>query len=168
MEFPQRKRQRLRDFDYSSQHYYFVTICCSGMRHLFANGLQLNKRGMVAQRHIEALPSRHEGIYIDKYVVMPNHIHMIVAIGCDGAERSRPFPTLSTIIGQYKSGVSRELHGEEPNLKIWQKSFNDHIIRNKNDYEMIWQYIDTNPAEWELDCFHPQNQGKEQTHDSLF
>ena len=93
---------------------------------------------------------------MDKYVIMPNHIHMIVVIGCDGAERSRPFPTLSTVIGQYKSGVSRNIHSICPDFKIWQKSFHDHIIRNENDYQMIWQYIDTNPATWENDCFYTE------------
>ncbi len=80
---------------------------------------------------------------------MPNHIHAIISINkCDDKERSRPFPTLSTVIGLYKSGVSRKI-----GFPIWQKSFHDHIIRDEKEYQEIWQYIDTNPQKWEEDCY---------------
>ena len=71
---------------------------------------------------------------------MPAPIHAIIIIGCNGeTERSRPFPTL------YKSGVSKRIHELEPDIKIWQKSFNDRIIRNEKSYQEVWQYIDENP-----------------------
>lgn len=106
--------------------------------------------GEIALKHLQNIGNHFDGIKIDKYVVMPNHIHIIVAIGCnDASERSRPFPTLSTVIGLYKSGVSREVGS-----KIWQKSFHDHIIRNKNDYLKIWEYIENNPLKWDLDCYY--------------
>ena len=60
-----------------------------------------------------------------------------------------PAPTLSSVIGQYKAGVSRQL-----GFPIWQKSFYDHVIRNETDYQMIWQYIENNPLKWELDRFY--------------
>lgn len=81
---------------------------------------------------------------------MPNHIHAIIIIGCNGTEteRSRPFPTLSTIIGLYKSGVSKKIHKASPNLKIWQKSFYDKIIRNQKGYEEVCRYIIENPLKY--------------------
>ena len=64
----------------------------------------------------------------------------------NGAERSRPLPTLSTVVGLYKSGASR-LAGRP----LWQKSFYDHIIRNEESYLEIWRYIDENPLKWRED-----------------
>ncbi|MGM9648795.1 MAG: transposase [Butyricicoccaceae bacterium] len=147
-------------FDYSSQQYYFVTICTQKRRRLLSdivgNGLDRSvvsvntNCGNIAERQLVQIPAHFEGIRIDKYVIMPNHIHMILVIGCDGkTERSRPFPTLSTVIGLYKSGVSREA-----GFPVWQKSFHDHIIRNAQDYREIWRYIDENPLKWQEDCFY--------------
>ena len=80
---------------------------------------------------------------------MPNHVHAIVAIEGEN-QRHR----LDTIIGLYKSGVTREIRKEIPNIQIWQRSFHDHVIRNQQQYEKIWTYIDNNPLKWELDCFY--------------
>ena len=70
-------------------------------------------------------------------------------------------PTVSRIIQKFKRYSTIEYiklikQGILPPLKkrLWQRSFHDHIIRNKNDYEMIWKYIDVNPAKWENDCFY--------------
>ena len=98
-------------------------------------------------------------IIIDEYVIMPNHVHAIIIIGCDGktcseTERSRPFPTLSTIVGLYKSGVSKRIHIINKEIEVWQKHYYDHIIRNRNDYSEIWKYIDNNPIKWEEDSLY--------------
>jgi hypothetical protein len=75
-----------------------------------------------------------------------------LAIGCNElSERSRPFPILPTIIGQYKSGVSRAA-----GFPVWQKSYHDHIIRNHFDYEEIWLYIQQNPQKWLNDLFYTE------------
>ena len=132
--------------------YYIPTTHQYG---LSKNAGKLNDYGFTAKIHINQICSHFSEIQIDKYVIMPNHIHCIVKIGCSAAEeRSRPFPTLSHIIGLYKSGVTREIHKRNPQLKIWQKSFHDHIIRNEKDYQKIWEYIDTNPLKWKEDCFY--------------
>lgn len=134
------------------------TICAMDKQNLFCNikniddivQMEYSYIGEITLKHLRNIENHFEGVQIDKYVIMPNHIHIIVVIGCNGIpERSRPFPTLSTIIGLFKSGVSREV-----GYKIWQKSFHDHIIRNKNDYLKIWEYIDNNPLKWDLDCYH--------------
>ena len=93
---------------------------------------------------------KYENVRISKYVIMPNHIHAIIVIEACSAERSKPFPTLSTIVGLYKSGVARHIHKNEPNIKVWQKSFYDHGIRNQQDYDEIWQYIENNPLKYAL------------------
>ena len=64
--------------------------------------------GEIAKNELTKISSHFDDVSIDKYVIMPNHVHCIVIIGCSETERSRPFPTtLSTVIGLYKSGVSR-------------------------------------------------------------
>ncbi len=87
-------------------------------------------------------PEHFPGVQIDKYVVMPNHIHAIVVIG-SGATAS-----LSTVLGSYKSAVTKQSHRCFPEIRIWHKSFYDHIIRNDQSYREIWQYIDDNPRKW--------------------
>lgn len=146
MSLPVRKSPRLRSFDYTSENYYFVTICTRDKRCLFGNGAELTLLGTLAETELLRIPEHFPGVRIDKHVIMPNHIHAIVVLGCDGAERSRPLPTLSTIVGLYKSGVSR-LAGKP----VWQKSFYDHIIRNEESYLEIWRYIDENPLKWRED-----------------
>ena len=95
-------------------------------------------------------------VRIDKYCIMPDHIHMIVMIGdCTGKTSGRPqvAPTLSSIIQQFKGSITKQIGSP-----IWQKSFYDHIIRDEEDYENIWQYIDGNPSEWPVEdyCFEDQ------------
>ena len=84
---------------------------------------------------------------MDKYVVMPNHIHGIITIDTECG------PSLTKIIGQYKMAVTKKIHDKDPNQKVWQRSFYDHIIRNKEDYERIWLYIHGNPQKWDTDCY---------------
>ncbi len=152
MELPTRKLPRLQQYDYSKQNYYYVTICTHEKSHLFGSFNNLNQFGKIAQAELLNIPTHFDGIKIDKYVVMPNHIHAIIIIGCNGeAERSRPFPTLSTVIGLYKSGVSKLIHEIEPQIPVWQKSFYDKIIRNEQGYQEVWQYINENSLKWQED-----------------
>jgi REP element-mobilizing transposase RayT len=80
---------------------------------------------------------------------MPNHVHLILKIEHDINGRIISAPTISTVVGQMKRKISK-LAG----FDIWQKSFYDHIIRNENDYQQIWQYIDNNPLKWKLDKYY--------------
>lgn len=87
-------------------------------------------------------------VAIDKYVIMPNHVHMIIFLhGDDG--RPKVAPTVSRIMQQFKGSVTKQI-----GFSLWQKLFHDHIIRNEQEYQRIWQYIDTNPLKWEEDCFY--------------
>lgn len=153
MERPDRKRLRLEDFDYAGNGYYFITICTRDRRNLFiqpvGNGHARSGAGRIAEENLLAIPSHFPHVMIDKYVIMPNHVHAILVIEGACAERACPFPTLSTVVGSYKSSVSKAV-----GFPVWQKSFYDHVIRNESDYQMIWQYIENNPVKWELDRFY--------------
>ena len=162
MDVPRRKPLRLKNYDYSSNGYYFVTICSHNRRQIFSKivgqGLapavtELTAYGKVAQKQLLDLENRFQGVNLDKFVIMPNHIHMIVIINKNEAGAS-PCPTLSDIICAFKSLTVRECHTLSPDAKIFQTSFHDHIIRGEKDYEKIWEYIDTNPMKWQEDCLY--------------
>lgn len=120
--------------------------------------MHLSDIGTIAQREIAAIASRYANIHIDKYVIMPNHIHMIVVVSQAG--RMNPSPTtidIPNVIGKWKAGVTRSVGNafmHSVKVPIWQRSFHDHIIRGEDDYRKIWQYIDQNVLKWELDCFY--------------
>ena len=152
MDKPVRKPTRIPNYDYSKENYYFATICTHEKKCIFGTIREIGRYGKIAADSIDTLSSHYSNVKIDKYVVMPNHIHMIVVIGCN--TESSVNPTLSQIIGAYKSEVTRLIHQSAPSIQIWQRSFHDHVIRNQRDYERIWNYIHTNPMRWDKDCFY--------------
>ena len=230
MPLPQRKLPRLSKYDYSQNGCYFLTICTQNKIHLFGKvvdaSVQLNQFGQIAQAELTAIPSHYSMVFIDHFVVMPNHVHILLtidhetervnpvpndpsinqterasAVSTDSSinqterasavstdpsineperasavytdpsinemerasavstdpsidemerasavstdpsinqtERASPFPTVSTIIGSYKSGVTNRIHQVCPEVTVWQKSFYDHIIRDETDYFSI-------------------------------
>ena len=157
MERPKRKQMRLNNYDYSTKNYYYVTSCTANKNKLIGSvaeelnqvNIKLSNYGESVKIELECIPVHFEGVYIDKYVIMPDHLHVIIVIGCDGEnERSRSFPTLATIVGLFKSGASKRIHQINPELKVWQKSYYDTIIRNEQGYLEICNYIDDNPYKW--------------------
>ena len=152
MDLPKRKSPRLQKYDYAKDNYYFVTICTDGKKCLFGQPAELNWVGKTVQGEIEKIPLYHSSVQVDKYVVMPNHVHLILILGCD--ESNRNSVKLDTVIGLLKSGVTRKIHEKMPQIKVWQRSFHDHIIRNQQAYEKIWLYIESNPQIWSRDCFY--------------
>ena len=165
MELSKRKPTRLSEYDYSQNGYYFVTICTKDKQKLFGEivgggvydipQIKLSVIGETAKYELLNVEKHYDNVKIDKFVVMPNHRHVIVQI----TERINPFPTkkydLSNVIGKYKAAVTRSVgNAFMHSAKIWQASFHDHIIRNEADYRRIWNYIDTNPAKWNEDCFY--------------
>ena len=152
MKYPVRKTTRIPSFDYSRDHYYFVTICTHDKKCLFGSIKEHSCYGKIAADSILEIESHFDGVAVDKFVVMPNHVHIIIRIGCkEGLGQN---PNLNNIIGLYKSGVSRRIHAYDPFEQVWQRSFHDHVIRGQKDYEKIWNYIDTNPMRWDKDCFY--------------
>lgn len=152
MDIPTRKATRIPGFDYSGEHYYFVTICTNEKKCLFGTVDKLNALGKIAEEDLMQLDSHYLGVHIDKMVVMPNHVHAIIVIGCKNEDRA--YPSLNTIIGQYKAGVTRKIRNTEPEMMVWQRSYHDHVIRNRTDYERIWNYIEGNPSKWMDDCYY--------------
>ncbi|MBQ8288385.1 MAG: transposase [Clostridia bacterium] len=87
---------------------------------------------------------------IDQYVIMPNHIHIVLLIGIEAAGAS-PRPTVMDIICAYKSLTTRECKKNGWKNKLFQTSFHDHNVRNRDDYDEIVKYIYENPMRWKFD-----------------
>lgn len=104
--------------------------------------------GRIVEKHILNIPSYYQSVSVDNYVVMPNHVHMILVL--NGNEN----PDVPLVIGQWKRGITKEIRQITPGAEIWQRSFHDHVIRNQAGYEKIWLYIEGNPMNWEKDCFY--------------
>ena len=147
MELQKRKSTRIPNFDYSRNNYYFITVCTHQKNCIFGSVARRNHFGKIAKDEIEKIPAFYKGVYLDSYIIMPNHIHAIIVL--DGAEKS-----ISEIIGSYKAGVTREIRKSKPKMIVWQRSFHDHIIRNERQYQKIWQYVRNNDQKWEEDCHY--------------
>ena len=143
-----RKNPRLKEYNYALGGYYFITICTEHKNHCFGEiveKMQLNEIGKLAQGNIEKLEAIYNTIKIDKFVVMPNYIHIILIID------KETNLTISRIIKQYKEWITKTIK-----KSIWQKSFYDHIIRNEKDYYRIWKYIEENELKWSLDKYYSE------------
>ena len=91
-------------------------------------------------------------IIIDKYAIMPDHLHLIVTItekkaGCTLPDVMQYFKSMTT--NDYSRGVKAGVLVPFCK-KLWQKSYYDHVIRNQQDYDETWQYIENNPTKWML------------------
>ena len=157
MKLPKRKPTRLKNYDYSQNGYYFVTICTHKKEKLLCKivgeglcalpKIILSDIGKATDKAINFINQKYETISVDKYVIMPNHLHMIIKI--EKLAGGRGDPPLHKIIGELKS-FTTHIYGKT----LWQRSFHDHIIRNEKDYQKIWNYIETNSQKWEFDCFY--------------
>ena len=159
MELPKRKSPRIPKYDYSTPNYYFITICTHNKICIFGQPGNLNSYGRIAEEHLLRIPLLNPNIQIDKYVIMPNHLHVIFVV--NPKENENDMVDLSFVIGQYKMSVTKKIRMKEPGKMVWQRSFHDHVIRNQKRYEMIWQYIENNPLKWEEDCFYQTVQKKD-------
>jgi len=159
-----RKHPRMQGYDYSQAGYYYVTICTQDKlpilskiqaeRELAPAVIELSGKGRIIEDQLLALQERYVFARIDKYVIMPTHIHAIVVLSEDAAGVN-PRPTLTDIICAFKS-ISTRLCNMLDNVqgrKIWQASFYEEVIRCESAYLQIWDYIDGNPSKWLDDIY---------------
>ena len=141
-----RKPIRIRGYDYSTPGAYFITVCINGRKPILWNvgaatcRPNLSKIGSVVENAILQIPEHYSAISVDKYCIMPDHIHMILSINTDTNGWQIAVPTISTVVGHMKRWVSMEI-----GQSIWQKSFVDRVIRNEKGYQAVWEYIENNP-----------------------
>lgn len=179
--FPERKRLRHKDFDYSNPGYYFITICSEDKEEIFGRiekgKMILSESGRIVYKCWYSIPEHFPDAELDQFQIMPDHLHGIIIINPhsntdvgDAYYASRKnsgdakfaSPTdrtkmlLSIIIQQFKRQVTietRSLH----NKKIFQRSFYDRIIRNEKELYNIRKYIIDNPMRWELEKDSQEN-----------
>ncbi len=156
LNLPNRKSLRLENYDYSSNGAYFITICTNKRNISLWNNvgancvrqqeyIKLSEIGTLINNEILKIPYVYENVIIDKFCIMPDHIHLIIFLDNSNNTigRTQFAPTISRIIKQFKGSITKQL-----GYPIWQKSFYDHIIRNEKAYLEIWRYIDENPLKF--------------------
>ena len=155
MDFPTRKPNRLPDYDYSSPSAYFITICTNQRRNILGrvgatdgrpHEISLSSYGKIVDSCIKNIPERYPAISLDQYVIMPNHIYLLLQIHAGSDGWPLVAPTMSQVVNQLKGAASKKA-----GFSLWQKGFHDHVIRGDADYREIWNYIQNNPATWEKD-----------------
>lgn len=165
MERTFRKRNRLKEFDYGEPGSYFLTLCTHNRAVLFEwentarNGPWQGDSppaNAIVHRWIGVIAQRYPNIIVEKYVVMPDHMHLLLSIvtQVDGAavpDVMQFFKTMTTneYIRMVKEGVLPRF-----DKHVWQKSYFDHIVRNQADFNEVCAYIDGNPAKWQA-AHHP-------------
>ena len=164
-----RKAPRYQSFDYNSMGVYFITICTQNRKKLLScivgtgvldcPQVELTRYGEIADKYIKQLNEFYNHLSVEKYVIMPNHIHLLLWVKdnknmtSNGQSRT-PVPTnieransaCSQFVSTFKRFCNKE-YGEN----IWQARFYDHIIRNREDYKEHMKYIYENPIRWYYD-----------------
>ena len=107
--------------------------------------MQFSKTGILINSEINKLKTIYASVFIDEYIIMPNHIHIIIVLS---SGRTQFAPTISRIIKQFKGSISKQL-----GYSIWQKLFYEHIIRNEKEFYIIKQYIQNNIINWSTDKY---------------
>ena len=163
MDLPKRKSLRLHEYKYSNVGAYFITLCTYNKQKLFqlehdvGNGqCAVPPTNNMIHYWINQIETKFTNVSIDKYVVMPNHVHMIIII-----REVHEFVSIENIMHWFKTITTNTYIREVKNnhfspfdKKLWQKSYYDHIIRGEEDYRNVWEYIENNPLKWEMDKYY--------------
>ena len=152
-DLPKRKDIRIKEYDYSAPGAYFVTICTQnrekclwdtvGADIIRPQNVLLSSIGIVVEQGILQISEHYKRVNVDQFCIMPDHVHLILVIQSSEDGRIISAPTVSTVVGSMKRWVSKQL-----GRSIWQKSFYEHGIRNQQDYDEIWEYIENNPLKY--------------------
>ena len=106
------------------------------------NYIVLTSEGNIVEKELKKIEVLLTNVTIDEYIIMPNHLHMILIIN------ENKNISISRIIKQYKMCVSKKI-----GYSLWQKSFYEHIIKNVEEYITIKQYIQNNIVNWKQDKY---------------
>ncbi len=166
-QFPDRKRIRLKGYDYTKPGYYFITINTNKkIEHIgkIRNGkVDLNESGKIIDTVWREIPNHYSNCELDEYVIMPNHFHGIIKLnefreGLTALPNKNEYPNkinhgLPEIIRGFKTFSSKTINEKiKPEQKFrWQKSYHDRIIRNERELNNVRKYILDNPINWEYD-----------------
>ncbi len=162
--FPERKHNRLKNYDYSRGGSYFLTICtkdrkpllseiCVGDGALDVPLVKLTAIGKIVEKHLLST-NKIKDVSVDQYIIMPDHIHVIVNVDIkeiyyitkEGGTSRAPSPTndiIPHVVSTFKRFCNSEIGGN-----IFQRSYVDHVIRDGDDYQKHLCYMRDNPVSW--------------------
>jgi len=163
-ELPRRKSPRLKEYDYSTPGAYFITICTADRKRILSDitvgggvldapRVTLSEYGRFVEKTLLDIDRQYDFISVEKYVIMPNHIHLLISVTDDGASGTPPPTRANALVPRIVSTLKR-FSNKACGVSLWQRSYHEHVVRNKRDYLEIWQYIDNNPARWAEDCYN--------------
>ncbi len=182
-ELPKRKSARLPGYGYDENRAYFITICTEGRKCILSvvdieyfpirpsrdavgegsplplhaqYAVNLSALGNVVETYVLKIPEQYPTVTVNSYVIMPNHIHLLLTIANhqpEGGGRGDPSPTIPSVVGWLKYHVTVEINRVwgTTGRKVFQRSFYDHIIRTRQDYDDHVRYIYENPLRWRED-----------------
>jgi len=173
-EYSDRKSTRFSDYDYNTCGGYFLTVCTKDRKNILSNivgdgvldvprvdfwdsaRVELKKYGLIVERIINQLDDFYENVSVDRYVIMPNHIHIVPFLRESG-QSGTPVPTSqNSVVSRFISTLKRFCN-KEIGENIFQRSYYDHVLRDKEDYEKHIKYIAENPMRWFFDELYPDN-----------
>ncbi len=174
-----RRSIRLKNYEYTTPGWYFVTIVVQDRISLFGEvvdaEMHLNDAGEMVARIWSEIPEFYPGVGIDSFVVMPNHLHGIIvlhgeehnpslaSVGADplclpSSEPPAKPLSLGDVVRRFKSLTTREYgegvkHSGWPpfNQRLWQRNYFEHVVRDERDVERLQGYIIDNPVNWAFD-----------------
>ncbi|WP_316637528.1 transposase [uncultured Ruminococcus sp.] len=187
----ERKQIRMPEFSYSENRIYFITICSKDKKPTFGRvvgygacdvpKVTLSAYGNTIEKAIHLMDNKYNNVFIDHYVIMPNHIHMLIVVSPPPeTERDKtarvsyfgtsqaPYPTenndlkitlrgngnrANEIIPKFIS-LFKRCCNHEIGYNIWQRRYYDHVIRSYREYENAYRYINNNPAHWAEDEYY--------------
>ncbi len=169
----ERKSNRLPGFDYSTSHYYFITICVNRLLPKLGEVLKgkmvLNNYGNIVEEKLLDLPLKYFYVELDEFIIMPNHVHAIMIIDRTNVSTNSDNRTSldlslqpkikfsSELVGVFKTTSSKAIHESGLMDFKWQRSFYDRIVRNEKELYNIRKYIQQNPLKWDIEKSDVEN-----------
>jgi putative transposase len=166
-----RRSLRLDRWDYRELSVYFVTITTRARATLLgavADGeVMLSPFGEIARQKWVHSAVLREGVELDLFVVMPNHVHGLVVLRppprLPDLPRDARFASrsLGALVGGFKAATSRRINDLRgtPGRPVWQRNYYDRIVRDEDELDAIRAYIGDNPSRWSQDPEHPLGPG---------
>jgi len=176
-EIHHRRSTRLKEYDHSQAGTYFITICTWQKECLLGkvvNGeIRLNEFGGIVDTFWKQVPNHFPNVALDKFIIMPNHMHVIVLLNDVGAIHELPLQSespyqnrikrrimlLPKIMGRFKMNSSKTINQirNTPGTPLWQRNYFERVIRDEYELHAIRQYIINNPLQWDMDVNNPVN-----------
>ncbi len=178
-DLPKRKQLRWDKCDYSTEGRYFITICTQNRKPLLSRihsgaihqspaprvgadvldgpqKIELSPFGKIIDRYLHQLDDFYETVKVDQYVIMPNHIHLILFVSQNGPSGTSAPTRQHSLVSQFVSTLKR-FSNKEIGANIWQRSYFDHVIRDGEDYQNHLRYLYENPEKWQEDDLYVES-----------